>query len=306
MRFFCVQISLNNGRVARGTYNTLCGGENYGPSCSGVEAPDHHSTNYKGAIMSTQLIFQSTRFNIIIHNKQSWISIRELAQALNYSTTNTITGLYNKNSDEFTDSMTQVVESNTPGNYRKKVRIFTLHGAYLIAMLAQTPVSKEFCRWVRNILNNKEGNPSSKSGQPTTADERTPLRDAVNLLVGKKGIMYDEAYRYIHQRFNITHIDELPKSKIHQAIEYLHRLALDCEHPPVTNDQHRSAIRNGRLLVEYKNGFIYNQKIIKDEDIVGPMETFEWIQKRAGCVVIRKELLEKIQHVVNGHTAILA
>lgn len=63
----------------------------------------------------------------------------------------------------------------------------------------------------------------------TTPEERHPLRDAVSFLVGKKGLMFDEAYKLIHQRFNVTHIDQLDHSQIPQAVEYVHKLALEGE-----------------------------------------------------------------------------
>lgn len=63
----------------------------------------------------------------------------------------------------------------------------------------------------------------------TTVEERTPLRDAVNLLVGKKGLRYDDAYNMVHQRFNIDSIDELELEQIPLAVEYLHRVALEGE-----------------------------------------------------------------------------
>lgn len=63
----------------------------------------------------------------------------------------------------------------------------------------------------------------------TTVDERTPLRDAVNLLVGKKGLRYDDAYNMVHQRFNIDSIDELGLEQIPMAVEYVHRIALEGE-----------------------------------------------------------------------------
>lgn len=63
----------------------------------------------------------------------------------------------------------------------------------------------------------------------TSTDERTPLRDAINMLVGKRGIMYPEAYSYVHQRFNVAHIDELPAEQLPVVIEYVHRLALEGE-----------------------------------------------------------------------------
>lgn len=63
----------------------------------------------------------------------------------------------------------------------------------------------------------------------TTVSERTPLRDAVNMLVGKKGLRYDDAYNMVHQRFGIDSIDELSIDQIHQAVEYVHRVVLDGE-----------------------------------------------------------------------------
>lgn len=63
----------------------------------------------------------------------------------------------------------------------------------------------------------------------TTVDERTPLRDAVNMLVSKKHLMYPEAYAMIHQRFNVESIEDLEATQIPDAIEYVHRVALEGE-----------------------------------------------------------------------------
>ncbi|WP_080492045.1 phage antirepressor N-terminal domain-containing protein [Serratia marcescens] len=63
----------------------------------------------------------------------------------------------------------------------------------------------------------------------TTVDERTPLRDAVNLLVSKKHLMYPEAYAIIHQRFNVQSIEELDGEQIPVAVEYVHKLVLEGE-----------------------------------------------------------------------------
>lgn len=63
----------------------------------------------------------------------------------------------------------------------------------------------------------------------TSVDNRTPLRDAVNMLVSKKHLMYPEAYAMIHQRFNVESIEELDSSQIPQAVEYIHRVVLEGE-----------------------------------------------------------------------------
>ncbi|EIN2464714.1 phage antirepressor Ant [Escherichia coli] len=63
----------------------------------------------------------------------------------------------------------------------------------------------------------------------TSVDDRTPLRDAVNMLVSKKHLMYPEAYAMIHQRFNVESIEELDASQIPQVVEYIHRVVLEGE-----------------------------------------------------------------------------
>lgn len=257
--------------------------------------------------MNTQLSFRNTHFDVVPHNNQIWFSAKQLASALGYKCAKSLTNLFNENEDEFTPAMSLVIESMTNGingsKRRLKTRIFSLRGAHLIAMFARTPIAKEFRRWVLDILDREVSKSPTKPKASTTTDERTPLRDAVNLLVGKKSIMYPEAYNFIHQRFGVSHIDELPKNKIPQAIEYIHRLALDCEQPPLQNESTQPAVKNGRVLTEYKNGLVHDQKVLKDEVIVGPMSTFEWLQNRAGFTVVKKELLEQVNNAFNELSA---
>ncbi|HBK3068277.1 TPA: Bro-N domain-containing protein [Citrobacter freundii] len=88
-----------------------------------------------------------------VENKQGvWFTSSDLASALEYSNSRAVTMIYNKYADEFSEGMTQVLEVSTSGNYRKKVRVFSLRGAHLIAMFARTDVAKEFHRWVLDIL----------------------------------------------------------------------------------------------------------------------------------------------------------
>ena len=49
------------------------------------------------------------------------------------------------------------------------------------------------------------------------------------MLVGKKGLRYDDAYNMVHQRFGIDSIDELSIEQIPLAVEYIHRVVLEGE-----------------------------------------------------------------------------
>ncbi len=85
-----------------------------------------------------------------------WLTSGDVAKALGYKSTKSISNLFSQYEDEFSQGMTMVIESVTNGingsSRRMKVRVFSLRGAHLIAMFARTPVAKEFRRWVLDIL----------------------------------------------------------------------------------------------------------------------------------------------------------
>lgn len=59
----------------------------------------------------------------------------------------------------------------------------------------------------------------------THKSKREPLTNAVNMLVAKtKYLNYSDAYKLVHQRFNVHHIDEIPYDSIPIAVEYIHHL----------------------------------------------------------------------------------
>ncbi len=59
----------------------------------------------------------------------------------------------------------------------------------------------------------------------THKSEREPLTSSVNMLVSKtRHLNYSEAYKLVHQRFNVKSIDEIPYDVIPVAVEYVHHL----------------------------------------------------------------------------------
>ena len=88
-------------------------------------------------------------------------------------------------------------------------------------MFSKTDIAKQFRKWVLDILDKEVGNPIAK----THKEEREPLTNAVNMLVAKtKHLNYSDAYKLVHQRFNVKHIDEIPYDEIPVAVEYIHHL----------------------------------------------------------------------------------
>ncbi|KKW81537.1 hypothetical protein AAV96_03235 [Acinetobacter sp. AG1] len=59
----------------------------------------------------------------------------------------------------------------------------------------------------------------------THKSEREPLTNAVNMLVAKtKHLNFSDAYKLVHQRFNVKHLEEIPYDTIPVAVEYVHHL----------------------------------------------------------------------------------
>lgn len=58
----------------------------------------------------------------------------------------------------------------------------------------------------------------------STKEERKPLVKAVNMLVDKSNLNYDEAWNLVHQYFNIKSVSELKSLQIKEAIAYIHGL----------------------------------------------------------------------------------
>ncbi len=107
-------------------------------------------------VAKKDLTFQNFTFSPIVENGQVWLTSTEIAHVLGYSRTDNVSKLYARNADEFTDSMTMTVNMTFNGinnSLRNKtVRVYSLRGAHLIAMFSNTPVAKEFRKWVLDIL----------------------------------------------------------------------------------------------------------------------------------------------------------
>lgn len=168
---------------------------------------------------SLALNFNEVNFTPVQQNGQIWLTAGELARALGYAKANAVTQVYERNQDEFSSNMTQVIDN--PQSLNLRLRIFSLRGAHLIAMFSKTDIAKQFRKWVLDILDKEVGVLVAK----THKSEREPLTNAVNMLVAKtKHLNFSEAYKIVHQRFNVDHIEDIPYEAVPVAVEYVHHL----------------------------------------------------------------------------------
>ncbi|ARA23707.1 phage antirepressor N-terminal domain-containing protein [Proteus mirabilis] len=139
-----------------------------------------------------------------------------------------------------------------------------------------------------------------KKKHKSTVQERNPLKNAVNLLVSKKGIMYPEAYSLVHQKFNVSSIEELTADQIPDAVEYIHKFVLEGEYIPkqeenILFEPNQNSItvtipKEGRWLVSYKNE--KQQVVSVDGHNVVSVEYIQKLQRDSNALI---ELLQNFR-----------
>ena len=107
------------------------------------------------------LIFGGTSLSVIDRNGDKWLTVNDIAAALypsgergsQFATpfVTRVRDLYRRHAEEFTDSMTALIEMEGAGG-RQKVRVFSLRGAHLLGMFARSKKAKEFRCWVLDII----------------------------------------------------------------------------------------------------------------------------------------------------------
>lgn len=222
--------------------------------------------------MTQALIFNEITLSPVTYQNSLWIRATELARALGYSDTRKITHLYERNADEFTPEMTQVIEiadvpeMGTSENLRRKARIFSLRGCHLVAMFARTPVAKAFRRWVLDVLDKLDAEqhaaPSSPTPDdftgtlsitPSTTEDRKPLRALVGSWAQVSGLPFAACWNQLKAAFQLTNIRDLPQEWIPDAIAWVQKRidTLPKALPP--QPEHLPLYRNGAFYLPPAN-----------------------------------------------------
>ena len=169
--------------------------------------------------------FESHTIRTLAINNEPWFIAKDVCDAIGID--NNRKALLALDEDE-----KGVTLSNTLGG-KQEMNIISESGMYTLILRCRDAVKKgsvphRFRKWVTaEVLPaiRKTGKYESK----TTVDDRTGLRNAVNMLVSKKGLIYSDAYHLIHQRFNVESIEDLTLEQLPQAVEYVHKIVLEGE-----------------------------------------------------------------------------
>ena len=167
--------------------------------------------------------FNQNQIQVINKDGEAWFIASEIAAMFGYRDAANLTRILD-------DDEKGTHNVSTLGG-KQDVSVINESGFYHAAFKSHKAEVKPFRKWVTSEVLpaiRKTGGYQISDGPAakTTADDRTPLRQAVAALVGRKGIDYSTAYGMIHQRFNVGAIEDLPAEKLPEAVAYVHALTL--------------------------------------------------------------------------------
>ena len=172
--------------------------------------------------------FESNSIRTLAIDNEPWFVAKDLCDTLGIK--NPTQALENLDEDE--RSMFNIGRSKVHGG-GGEVNIVSESGMYTLILRCRDAVKKgsiphRFRKWVTSEVLptiRKTGKYESK----TSVNDRTGLRNAVNMLVSRKGLIYSDAYHLIHQRFNVESIEDLTLEQLPEAVEYVHKIILEGE-----------------------------------------------------------------------------
>lgn len=180
--------------------------------------------------------FESNSIRTLAINNEPWFIAIDICKAINLS--NPSMAVANLDEDEkkvvgSSDTLDPKLNLGSAGNGAQSLSLVSESGMYTLILRCRDAVKKgsvphRFRKWVTaEVL--PAIRKTGKYELKTTVDDRTGLRNAVNMLVSKKGLIYSDAYHLIHQRFNVESIEDLTFEQLPQAVEYVHRIVLEGE-----------------------------------------------------------------------------
>lgn len=216
------------------------------------------------------LTFQNITLTPVKTDNQIWLSSADLAKALGYADNRSITNLYNSNADEFNSSMTTLIDN--PQMKNAKIRIFSLRGCHLVAMLSKTKIAKQFRQWVLDILDKEVGNPVVITEQRHTisVEQQSQIRQAVAKRCKNSSTHYQTVYTAIGKHFNIPRYSELLVSDFDECMAFIDDFSLA---PPAINLS-QDDIKTLAKALTYANAYAEFMAKTKDDRVQSVVSTY--------------------------------
>lgn len=177
-----------------------------------------------------------------LNDDQIWLTSLQLAQALGYKRIDSVSQIYRRNADEFSENMTQVIDflenvkltfsDKTKKNFENinltvtdeaeyltnKTRIFSLRGCHLVALFSRTKNAKDFRKWVLDILDREI---KTNASITINTEQQRIIQEAVNAKAQRDGVSHHSIYHDLKTRYRIPRYNELPAELFQDCLAWL-------------------------------------------------------------------------------------
>lgn len=187
------------------------------------------------------LTFNGVTLSPISHKNQTWLTSVELSKALGYADEKSVSRIFTRNKDEFSNKMTTLFQGGQFDHPRQNdvttessglkagTRIFSLRGCHLIAMFAKTVIAKQFRVWVLDILDKEVGQVPYGLKETATISkaqigEIACRVDEIVLACKDAEKVKPAIWSRFRNHFRINGYKELPVDKFDDALAYLEKL----------------------------------------------------------------------------------
>lgn len=194
-------------------------------------------------LQATPLSFNHVIFKPVeLNDDQIWLTSLQLAQALGYKQINSVSQIYRRNADEFSENMTQVIDflesvnltlsdktkknfetvnltvTDKAENLTNKTRIFSLRGCHLVALFSRTKNAKDFRKWVLDILDREI---KTNASITINTEQQRIIQEAVNAKAQRDGVSHQTIYHDLKTRYRIPRYNELPAELFQDCLAWL-------------------------------------------------------------------------------------
>lgn len=216
------------------------------------------------------LTFNGATISLISHKNQTWITTAELSTALGYARSDSVNKIFERNKDEFNDSMTMILldgqfdhptkilerQNDVTGEFKgiqREIRFFSLRGCHLIAMFAKTTIAKQFRKWVLDILDKEvsEPKPYGLKEPATISNEQIGELYTRVCAISSDGKIRTAIWSRFQNHFRINSYKALPAEKYDEALIYVEKLHAEYHpksEPVLTEQQYRRVMNRADYL----------------------------------------------------------
>ncbi|MBW5405972.1 phage antirepressor N-terminal domain-containing protein [Morganella morganii] len=213
-----------------------------------------------GSISTINVPFHGDNLYVVNYNGQPYVPMKPIVEGMGL----TWQSQFEKVKQRFKSTITEIVIVAADGKERNMLCLALRKLAGWLHTISPNKVKPEIRDKViryqeecDDVLYEYWTTGEVKPKQSTTTDDRAPLRNAVDCLMTKKRLSFPKAYKYVHAKYGVNSIDEVPLDLLPEAVDYIYSVALEGEYIPKQESLPAPKLDINYPLTWYPDNFPY-------------------------------------------------